>query len=95
LHAYLYHHRKRQILHVWAQSEAIAETVAAEFNETEEELRGNTILLITVSRNSDFIFFEHAVGGRPLDALLPPPPHGSASALPGARTSCVLYPASI
>lgn len=46
----------KQILHVFALNEDIADIIQNEFEEAPDQLKTNTILLVTICNNSDFIF---------------------------------------
>jgi hypothetical protein len=46
----------KQILHVFALNEDIADIIQNEFEEAPDQLKTNTILLVTICKNSDFIF---------------------------------------
>eukprot|EP01118_Nematostelium_gracile_P019333 TRINITY_DN8933_c0_g1_i1.p1 TRINITY_DN8933_c0_g1~~TRINITY_DN8933_c0_g1_i1.p1 ORF type:complete len:242 (-),score=68.28 TRINITY_DN8933_c0_g1_i1:41-766(-) len=47
---------KKQILHVWAQNQLVVETLLTVFHEMSFEIRSNTILMITLAQNADWIF---------------------------------------
>lgn len=47
---------KRQILHVWVQSKGVAKKVKAAYRTMKSDLRINTIVVVTVAQNADFIF---------------------------------------
>lgn len=50
---------KKQILHVFAEHKYIANILEDVYNnEIEEELKNNTIVIVTICENADWIFFE-------------------------------------
>eukprot|EP00698_Gefionella_okellyi_P004201 TRINITY_DN13913_c0_g1_i1.p1 TRINITY_DN13913_c0_g1~~TRINITY_DN13913_c0_g1_i1.p1 ORF type:complete len:506 (-),score=77.41 TRINITY_DN13913_c0_g1_i1:59-1576(-) len=46
----------KQILHVWAQSVHVAGVVMSEYQKMDASLRSNTVVIITVSHNANWIF---------------------------------------
>ena len=49
----------KQILHVWVFDERIVDTLALAWNEIENELRANTVLMVTVAKRSREIFVNN------------------------------------
>lgn len=50
------HRWKKQILHIWAQNEAVADVIQNEFIKLEPQVQGGTVLLVTVTKNAEWIF---------------------------------------
>jgi len=48
----------KQILHVWAYSPAVAKMVRAAYRKMPADLKSNTVVVVTVVENADWIFFE-------------------------------------
>jgi len=46
----------KQMLHIWASTAEMAEVLVAEYHKLPEDLRGNTVVLITVVENAPWIF---------------------------------------
>jgi len=49
----------QQVLHLWAMTPAVAQTVQQAFDAAEPDLKGNTVLVITVCHNCDWLFNEN------------------------------------
>eukprot|EP00698_Gefionella_okellyi_P004191 TRINITY_DN13907_c0_g1_i1.p1 TRINITY_DN13907_c0_g1~~TRINITY_DN13907_c0_g1_i1.p1 ORF type:complete len:288 (+),score=43.79 TRINITY_DN13907_c0_g1_i1:564-1427(+) len=47
---------RKQILHVWAQSVHVAGVVMSEYQRMDSYLRSNTVVIITISHNANWIF---------------------------------------
>jgi len=53
----VHHHKwKKQILHIWAQHDYIAHIVSATYHKIDPSLKKDTIIIITVSRNADWLY---------------------------------------
>ena len=50
---------EKQILHVWIYDENIAATLCKAWNEIEDELKANTVMMLTVARESQELFFSN------------------------------------
>ena len=51
------HRWEKQILHVWAECDYIAEIVKRVYEEElEDDMKANTLVIVTVARNSEFMF---------------------------------------
>jgi hypothetical protein len=48
---------KKQILHIFCQSKKVAKKVKIAYNQLKSEIKGNTIILITIN-NDENLFFE-------------------------------------
>jgi len=51
------HGWSKQILHVWAEHEYVAEVVTRTYHKMSEELKSNTLVMVTVTKNAPFVFF--------------------------------------
>lgn len=49
----------KQILHVWAINEQVAQQLFAAYNHMSPELKSNTLVVITVAATAPWIFFNH------------------------------------
>mmetsp|Transcript_20276 Transcript_20276/g.77621 ORF Transcript_20276/g.77621 Transcript_20276/m.77621 type:complete len:283 (-) Transcript_20276:287-1135(-) len=50
---------KKQILHVWAQNNQIADMLRAVYDTLiPSEMQSNTVVVVTVAKNADWVFFE-------------------------------------
>lgn len=47
---------KRQILHVWVRTHRVAQLLNKAYKKLKSELRSNTIVLVTVAKNCEFVF---------------------------------------
>lgn len=47
---------EKQILHVWTTSRMAAELVVSEYHNVEPALRSNTVVLVTLAKNADWLF---------------------------------------
>lgn len=55
----------KQILHVWAKSHQVARVLRAAYCKVDPVLRANTVVVVTVVQNADWIFFERGVRRKP------------------------------
>jgi len=51
------HGWSKQILHVFTEQEYIAEIVARVYHKMSQELKSNTLVMLTVTKNASFVFF--------------------------------------
>jgi hypothetical protein len=52
---------ERQILHIWAEKEYIRNAVIDAYHKLSNEIKSNTIIIITTVKNAQWIFFEYSI----------------------------------
>jgi len=53
------HGWKKQILHCWASQTSVAVQLEAAFARLPAAVKSNTVLMITISHNSDWLYFGY------------------------------------
>jgi len=50
---------KKQILHIFAENESIAKTMISTYHTLSDELKANTLVYVTIAKDSQWIFYEY------------------------------------